>query len=66
MYSPIVAKPGFQSLRVKDEQISTISKCTIKGFHEHKTADGKPGWEICKHVKYLPKGQADVKVIDLR
>ena len=49
VYSPIVEKPGFNALRVKDAEIEAIARCKISGgqFHEHKDRSGKPSWEKC-------------------
>lgn len=66
VYSPIAAKPGFYSLRVKDSQMENIKNCKMTGFHEHLDNQGGFCWEKCKHVTYLAQGSVPIKVLDLR
>jgi hypothetical protein len=68
VYSPIVPTPGYKSFRVKDSEISTISKCKLTGFHKHNTSSGSDAFELCSHVNYVDgkSNEINVKVIDLR
>ena len=50
VYSPIVALPGYQAFRVKDSMVEEVTKCSLDGFHRHKTRDGQDAFELCKHL----------------
>ena len=64
VYSPIVAQPGYQTFRVKDSQLNAVGNCKKTGFHEHKDAQGRPAWEVCRHINYVSGGS--VRILDLR